>query len=119
MFRRFYASIEDPTATPEYPQFVDGLRQLTILEAEIASAATAAHGWTCRGNEGHALGVKTPNIAIVGGGIVGLATAYRLLERYPGARVTVLEKEDAVGFVTKRVTTAACCTPGFTTSPGR
>ena len=41
--------------------------------------------------------MKTPNIAIVGGGIVGLATAYRLLERYPGARVTVLEKEDAVG----------------------
>jgi L-2-hydroxyglutarate oxidase LhgO len=42
-------------------------------------------------------GVNKPNIAIVGGGIVGLATAYRLLERYPGARVTALEKEDAVG----------------------
>jgi L-2-hydroxyglutarate oxidase len=41
--------------------------------------------------------VKDLNIAIVGGGIVGLATAYRLLERYPAARVTVLEKEDAVG----------------------
>jgi (S)-2-hydroxyglutarate dehydrogenase len=35
-------------------------------------------------------------IAVVGGGIVGLATAYRLLERLPDARVTVLEKEDAV-----------------------
>ena len=34
---------------------------------------------------------------IVGGGIVGLATAYRLGERFPGARVTVLEKEDGVG----------------------
>lgn len=34
---------------------------------------------------------------IVGGGIVGLATAYRLLERFPYARVTVLEKEAAVG----------------------
>ncbi|HEX3877854.1 MAG TPA: Gfo/Idh/MocA family oxidoreductase, partial [Bryobacteraceae bacterium] len=34
VFRRFYASIEDPAATPEYPQFVDGLRQLTILETE-------------------------------------------------------------------------------------
>ena len=41
--------------------------------------------------------MKTPNVAVVGGGIVGLATAYRLLERYPGARVTILEKEDAVG----------------------
>jgi L-2-hydroxyglutarate oxidase len=36
-------------------------------------------------------------IVIVGGGIVGLATAYRLLQRFPGARVTVLEKEAAVG----------------------
>jgi len=34
---------------------------------------------------------------IVGGGIVGLATAYRLLERFPGAAVTLLEKEKAVG----------------------
>jgi (S)-2-hydroxyglutarate dehydrogenase len=33
----------------------------------------------------------------VGGGIVGLATAYRLLERLPGASLTVLEKEAAVG----------------------
>jgi L-2-hydroxyglutarate oxidase len=33
----------------------------------------------------------------VGGGIVGLATAYRLSERYPGARITLLEKESAVG----------------------
>ena len=35
--------------------------------------------------------------AIVGGGIVGLATAYRLSQRAPDARVTVLEKEDRVG----------------------
>ena len=34
---------------------------------------------------------------IVGGGIVGLATAYRLGERFPGASLTVLEKEAAVG----------------------
>ena len=37
VFRRFYASIEDPGAEPEYPQFADGLRQLVILEAELAS----------------------------------------------------------------------------------
>ncbi|MEO8097347.1 MAG: Gfo/Idh/MocA family oxidoreductase [Acidobacteriota bacterium] len=37
VFRRFYASIEDPAAEPEYPLFADGLRQLTILEAELAS----------------------------------------------------------------------------------
>jgi L-2-hydroxyglutarate oxidase len=37
-----------------------------------------------------------PSFTIIGGGIVGLATAYRLLERKPDARVTVLEKEAAV-----------------------
>ena len=37
VFRRFYASIADPSAAPEYPQFVDGLRQLSILEAELES----------------------------------------------------------------------------------
>lgn len=34
---------------------------------------------------------------IVGGGLVGLATAYRLLERFPTARVTILEKERRPG----------------------
>ena len=33
----------------------------------------------------------------MGGGIVGLATAYRLGERFPGARITLLEKESSVG----------------------
>jgi (S)-2-hydroxyglutarate dehydrogenase len=36
-------------------------------------------------------------IVVVGGGIVGLATAYRLLDRLPDAHVTVLEKENAPG----------------------
>src|ERR1019366_7169502 len=36
-------------------------------------------------------------VVIVGGGIVGLATAYRLTERFPDARVCVLEKEAGVG----------------------
>ena len=38
----------------------------------------------------------TYDVAIVGGGIVGLATAYRLTERYPGLRTVILEKEDRV-----------------------
>jgi predicted dehydrogenase len=37
VFRRFYRSIEDAAAEPEYPQFADGLRQLRILDAELAS----------------------------------------------------------------------------------
>jgi L-2-hydroxyglutarate oxidase len=36
-------------------------------------------------------------IIIIGGGIVGLATAYRLGERMPGAQIAVLEKEPEVG----------------------
>jgi L-2-hydroxyglutarate oxidase len=34
-----------------------------------------------------------PGIAVVGGGIVGLATAYRLQQRFPGTPITILEKE--------------------------
>jgi predicted dehydrogenase len=37
VFRRFYASIENPETEPEYPQFADGLRQLIVLEAELES----------------------------------------------------------------------------------
>ena len=37
VFRRFYRSIEDPQAAPEYPTFEDGLRQLKILDGELAS----------------------------------------------------------------------------------
>lgn len=36
------------------------------------------------------------DVAIVGGGIVGLATAYRLQQRFPGKSVVVLEKEREV-----------------------
>jgi L-2-hydroxyglutarate oxidase len=37
------------------------------------------------------------SITVIGGGIVGLATAYRLRERFPDASVLVLEKEASVG----------------------
>ena len=33
------------------------------------------------------------DVAIIGGGIVGLATAYQLTREFPGRRVVVLEKE--------------------------
>jgi L-2-hydroxyglutarate oxidase LhgO len=41
--------------------------------------------------------VNSKQVAIIGGGIVGLATAYRLGDRFPGAQIRVLEKEEAVG----------------------
>lgn len=40
---------------------------------------------------------RQKSFLIIGGGLVGLATAYRLLERFPLARLTLLEKEAAVG----------------------
>ena len=43
VFRRFYASIADPAAPQDYPHFVDGLRQLVILRAELESSAR--HAW--------------------------------------------------------------------------
>jgi predicted dehydrogenase len=43
VFRRFYASIGAPNSAPEYPRFVDGLRQLSILNSEIQSHAK--QGW--------------------------------------------------------------------------
>ena len=36
------------------------------------------------------------DVLIAGGGIVGLATAWRLLQRFPGRKVAVLEKEPGV-----------------------
>jgi (S)-2-hydroxyglutarate dehydrogenase len=36
------------------------------------------------------------DVVVVGGGIVGLATAYRLLQKHPGSSVLVLEKEKTV-----------------------
>jgi L-2-hydroxyglutarate oxidase len=41
--------------------------------------------------------VNSRRVIIVGGGIVGLATAYRLGEKFPGARITLLEKEAGLG----------------------
>jgi len=37
--------------------------------------------------------MQSSDVAIIGGGIVGLATAYRLTQRFPKARLVLLEKE--------------------------
>ncbi len=37
------------------------------------------------------------DVAIIGGGIVGLATARQLLRRRPGLRLAILEQEDRLG----------------------
>ena len=38
--------------------------------------------------------MQTADVAVIGGGVIGTATAMALLERHPGLSVTVLEKED-------------------------
>jgi hypothetical protein len=43
LFRLFYASITDPDAPADYPQMADGLRQMNILAAELAS--NRSHAW--------------------------------------------------------------------------
>ena len=41
--------------------------------------------------------MRKTDVAIIGGGIVGLATAFDLSERFPNLRVVVLDKETSVG----------------------
>ncbi len=43
VFRRFYNKVAQPDAAVEYPQFVDGLRQLNILEGVLQSSSK--RGW--------------------------------------------------------------------------
>lgn len=38
--------------------------------------------------------MKTADVIIIGGGIIGLATAYNLLQLYPGKSILILEKEN-------------------------
>ena len=38
------------------------------------------------------------DVLIIGGGIVGLATAYNLFQQYPDKRITILEKEARPAF---------------------
>jgi L-2-hydroxyglutarate oxidase len=40
---------------------------------------------------------RGPDIAVIGGGIVGLATTLALTETYPGASVVILDKEARIG----------------------
>jgi L-2-hydroxyglutarate oxidase len=40
--------------------------------------------------------MKSPDVLIIGGGIIGLASAYNLSERYPNKSVTILEKEQGL-----------------------
>src|SRR5674536_301584 len=68
----------------------------SVVEPAISwgTVHTAAHRSTLCGRLATMVDTR---IWVVGGGIVGLAVARRLLEQLPGSTVTVLEKEDVVG----------------------
>ena len=57
------------------------------------------------------------DVTVVGGGLIGLATAYHLLGAKPGIRLAVLEKEPELARH-RAVTTRVSSTPGCTTPPG-
>lgn len=40
VFRRFYASIHEPNSPAEYPQLVDGLRHMVLMDAQLKSHRT-------------------------------------------------------------------------------
>ena len=40
--------------------------------------------------------MQEADVGIIGGGILGLATAYRLTQQSPARRVVILEKEDGL-----------------------
>ncbi|MEJ2750746.1 MAG: FAD-dependent oxidoreductase, partial [Anaerolineae bacterium] len=42
--------------------------------------------------------MTSTDIIIIGGGIVGLATAYNLTQQYPDKTITILEKENVLAF---------------------
>jgi glycine/D-amino acid oxidase-like deaminating enzyme len=58
-------------------------------------------------------------IAVLGGGLIGLATAYKLLLRYPGLDVQLYEKEAGTRDTTNLAGTVEYCTAAYTMSPGR
>ncbi|MEI9968188.1 MAG: FAD-dependent oxidoreductase [Terracidiphilus sp.] len=63
--------------------------------------------------------LETVKVAIIGGGIVGLATALQLLERYSAHKVLLLEKESGPGRHQTGHNSGGCCTAAFTTSQAR
>ena len=61
-------------------------KQVTLLQSSRVQAP-----WRL---QGQIAGVSsTCDVAIVGGGIVGLAAAQELIERRPGLKITLVEKE--------------------------
>lgn len=80
--------MSDETSTGSILPEGEGLKTVDHTVTEQATVREAGSG-----AEGHVY-----DYAVIGGGIVGLATAMELLKRSPGARLVVIEKEDRVAF---------------------
>src|SRR4029450_3525021 len=52
--------------------------------------------WSLSSLNGGVKAMSAQNVGVIGAGIVGLAVARRITELFPGASVTVMEKEDRV-----------------------
>nr|XP_020020598.1 L-2-hydroxyglutarate dehydrogenase, mitochondrial-like [Castor canadensis] len=64
------------------------------VRASVEQALDAGRGWPQRQHQSHQnLFKRSFDVAIVGGGIVGLASARALIRRHPALSVVVLEKE--------------------------
>src|SRR6185436_17549154 len=79
----------DPTETTPEVNHQDGPRCPRVALPFPLPAPTAARLSGRR--------MTSKNFTIIGGGLVGLATAWRLLQRAPNAKVVLLEKEAGVG----------------------
>lgn len=71
---------------------------LTLRPTQTALPAHSLHrsAWTSK-RRNHASEKHSHDIAVLGGGITGLATAYFLTQQLPKAKITVYEASDRIG----------------------
>ncbi|XP_061391248.1 L-2-hydroxyglutarate dehydrogenase, mitochondrial [Musca vetustissima] len=74
---------------------IQSLRSLNNLRSSLGGAATAAGGQRWQHTQGKP---KDYDLVVVGGGIVGTASAREILMRHPSLKIAVVEKEHKLAF---------------------
>lgn len=82
-----------------YPPALTGLRGSHVGSFEVAHAVRDANGWN--GSSAHDTS-EHYDLAVVGGGLSGLAAAYEYRKNHPNARILVLDNHDDIGGHAKR-----------------